>query len=95
MRVCTFMCVHTLANPKVKRVLDTNIMTRFGNWLLIPSNINPNPILVIRPYVNGICPDSSTKAIHSRRNTTHTLTPMFLLLKLQPYDPYMLGPGLC
>ena len=30
-RVCTFMCVYTRANPKVKAVLDTNISTRIVN----------------------------------------------------------------
>ena len=47
--------VYAHTNSKVKRVLDTNsnIMTSIVNWLLIPNNINPNPILVIRSYVNG------------------------------------------
>ena len=45
--------VYAHTNSKVKRVLDTNIMTRILNWLLIPNNINPNSILVIRSYVNG------------------------------------------
>ena len=46
--------VYAHTNSKVKRVLDTNsnIMTSIVNWLLIPNNINPNPILVIRSYVN-------------------------------------------
>ena len=34
----------------------------------------PNPILVIRPCVNGIRPDSSPKAIHSRLSITHNLS---------------------
>ena len=85
MCVCTFMCVYAHAKPKVK--LGTNKMTRIVNGLLIPNNINPSPILVIRPYVNSdrnIRSDSSPKAIHSRLSTTHKLTPMFLLFKLQP-----------
>ena len=111
MRVCTFMYlyIYTHANPKVKLVLDTNIMTRIANQLLIPTNINPYPILVIGTHVNGYCnirPDSSPKAIHSRLSTTHNLTPMFLLFNLQPQSasrnrsgscdkPDILGPGLC
>ena len=31
MRVCTFMCVYAHANPKVKPVLDTNVMTKIAN----------------------------------------------------------------
>ena len=45
--------VYAHTNSKVKRVLDANIMTRIVDWLLIPNNINPNPTLVIRSYVNG------------------------------------------
>ena len=73
------------------------------------NNINPNPILVIRPYVNGYCnirPGSSPKAIRNRLCTTHHLTPMFLFSYLQPQsarrnrsgscdNPAILGPGLC
>ena len=87
MRVCTCMCVFAHANPKLKPVLDTNIVTNIVNWLRIPNNINPNPILVIPPYVNSdrnIRSDSSPKVIRSRLSTTHNLTPMFLLFNLQP-----------
>ena len=62
-------------------------MKRIASRLLIPNNINPNPILVIRPYVHGyrnMRPDSSPQAIHSMLSTTHNMTPMFLLFNLQP-----------
>ena len=75
-------------------------MTSIVNRLLIPNNINPNRILVIRPYANGIRPDNSSKAIHGRLSTTHNFAPMFFLFKLQPYSgscdhPDILRPGLC
>ena len=81
------LCVYIHANPKVEPVLDTNIATRIVNGLLIPNNINPNPTLVIRPCVNGIRPDSSLKAIHSRLSTTQNLTPMFRLFKIFNLQP--------
>ena len=31
LRVCTCMCIYTHANPEVKPVLETNIMTRIVN----------------------------------------------------------------
>ena len=48
-----YLCICTHINPNAKLVLDTNIMKMIVNWLLIPNNINPNPIAVIHPYVNG------------------------------------------
>ena len=78
MIISDLSCVYTHATPKAKPALDTNVVTRIAAWLLIPDDINPNPILGIRLYVNGIRPDSSPKAIHNRLSTTHSLTPMFL-----------------
>ena len=86
-RVCTFLCVYTHTNPKIKPVLNTNILTRIAN------NINPNPILVIRPCVKGegnIRPDSSFKAIHSSLSTTHNLTPCFSYSNLSQLEEIFL-----
>ena len=76
--VSTLACVYAHINPAVKRVLDRSILTRKVNRLLIPSNISPNPILVIRSYVKGgrnIRLSSSPKVIYSSLCTVAVRTP--------------------
>ena len=57
-------------------MLDTSIMTRIVNRLLIPSNINPNLILVIRSYVKSGRKFALTAALRSDPNVS--------FLNLQP-----------
>ena len=74
MPVNAFMRVYAQNTPEAKfsqPVLEINVMTMIGIWLLISRN--SKPILAIRPYVNGdhIRPDSSPQTIHSSPSTTH------------------------
>ena len=78
MPVNAFMRVYAQNTPEAKfsqPVLEINVMTMIGIWLLISRN--SKPILAIRPYVTGdlnIRPDSSPKTIHSSLTNTHSLT---------------------